>query len=227
MWFSDRPRPQQRLAATLGLIFDETIPLRNFNTFVEAFWSIIIREWPSIDHHRIDKFYLLLRRVVGCCFERLKREEWDLDVVRSYFDTLEKNVLSGDIKIPLSLPSHIIDIYIDELEKVMFADIEDINDDDEDDDEKSEEIKEKERQELLKKVNQQKQNVLKEIPTSELFQTFKDFKQRTSLKVLKAKIDDELFGDERLKEWKIKVNDKESSEEEESDDEDKEDDYFQ
>ncbi|GMM32910.1 Rrp1 protein [Saccharomycopsis crataegensis] len=225
MWFSDRPRPQQRLAMVLGKLFSETIPLNSFTVFVEAFWSLIIREWPQIDRHRIDKFYLLLRRVIGCCFERLKKEDWDVELVNSYVETLQKNVLSGQVKIPLSLTFHIIDVYIDELEKVMF---EDINDEEL----ANEDLDEEEKEKLMKEINEQKKEILEEVPLDELFKVFGKLKQSTGIKVLKAKIDEDLIADERIQEWKIKVEDDSDNEEEEDDEEGEEDEesdeeYFQ
>lgn len=203
MWFSDRPRPQQRLANTLGHLFDQTISKEQFPIFVEAFWSIIIREWPGIDHHRIDKFYLLLRRVVGFCISRIQLESWDLDFIHKYNQTLRKNVLSGDLKVPLSLPAHILDVYLDELEKVLFEDIKE----DEVDEEASLE---------------QKRKIVEAVPVNDLLEVFKDID--TEIKVLKKKIQEDLFEDDRLKEWGVIETTKGDSGDEEGEEEE---DYFQ
>lgn len=219
MWFSDKPRPQQRLADTLGSLFSDTIPPQSFLLFVEAHWVVIIHEWPQIDHHRIDKFYLMLRRVIGGCFAKLAQEEWKTEFVEEYLNTLEKNVLSGEVKIPLSLPSHVIDVYLDELEKIIFKDIHE-------GELGKEDLDEKQQKELLENIQRQKVEIVKNLPIKQLFSVFERLLERTLIKVLKEKIQDELFGDERLKEWGVSLNDDEE-EALENEEKDADDLYFQ
>lgn len=71
---------------------------------------------------RQDKFYLLMRRYVNATFRLLAREGWSEDAVNAV------NAIMGgeggplawdDRRIPMSLSTHLADIYPEELEKVF------------------------------------------------------------------------------------------------------------
>lgn len=119
MWFSDRPRTQQRLADDLaGLLM--IINSKNFFGFLKAFWVIMAREWDSIDKHRVDKFYLLIRRYVTAALRRLQQEEWNEEWLKEYNDLIRQVPLNPyEMKIPNALRLHMFDIYIDEMERVF------------------------------------------------------------------------------------------------------------
>ncbi|KAJ6445367.1 alcohol acetyltransferase [Purpureocillium lavendulum] len=94
LWMTDRPRPQQALAADLaGLLF----ALRPGDhacaaPWLRAFWAVLSANWARVDALRMDKFLLLVRRVFaahlrwirerGYCREdqrRLQREQEEDD----------------------------------------------------------------------------------------------------------------------------------------------------
>ena len=109
MWFSDRPKTQQRLADDLANLLD-VIDEANFFNFVDAFWVIMAREWDGIDKHRIDKFYLLMRRYVASMLRRMKKEQWGEKWLQEYqlvFGRVPLNI--SDLKIPNALRLHIDD----------------------------------------------------------------------------------------------------------------------
>ncbi|SPC64927.1 related to RRP1 - involved in processing rRNA precursor species to mature rRNAs [Ustilago sp. UG-2017b] len=145
-WMSDKPLVQQRLAndlAQLVLVHPSSSTSSTSSTsttspdeeggmseralaglkFLEAFWDTIVSEWGALDKHRIDKFYLLVRRFVASGFQLLAEEGWNLDATRRFAQILGKfqgGVLStNDPKVPDSLTYHLSDIYLDELEKVI------------------------------------------------------------------------------------------------------------
>ncbi|ODQ78649.1 hypothetical protein BABINDRAFT_162354 [Babjeviella inositovora NRRL Y-12698] len=202
MWFCDRPRPQQRLADALGALFSETIPAKNFGVFVDSFWFVMGKEWVGVDQHRIDKYYMLLRRVINHSFRKLQTQKWDKNFVDLYLGVMMQGPLSGDAKIPYAIPYHIIDIYIDELEKVMFADIE-------------EEGEEKEAQ-----IAQKKQDIIDNTPIKALLLPFERLNKNALLKTLRLKVKEDIFEDDRLAEWGIVEKEEEVKDsDDESDDE--------
>lgn len=115
---SDRPRTQQALADSLAdLVFalpdDAVIP------FLRAFWQTMEREWTNIDVLRMEKFLLLTRRYLGATFKVLSNAKWENGILQQHIALLEEipcNV--DDMKIPNGMRFHVIDIYIDELERV-------------------------------------------------------------------------------------------------------------
>ncbi|ODQ74527.1 hypothetical protein LIPSTDRAFT_93324 [Lipomyces starkeyi NRRL Y-11557] len=117
MWMTDRPKAQRDMAlklASLLLIADDA----NATKFVETFWATICREWNNIDVLRVDKFYLLIRWFVHMMFRRLSRSDWERSLVEKWTDILIKYPLnSTNASIPDGIRYHMIDIYVDELER--------------------------------------------------------------------------------------------------------------
>ncbi|GAC97717.1 rRNA processing-related protein [Pseudozyma hubeiensis SY62] len=128
-WMSDKPLIQQRLANDLSQLVlvhpadEEADRLVAGMKFLEGFWDVMVGEWSGLDKHRIDKFYLLVRRFVAAGFRLLAEEGWKAEGVKELSRILGKfegGVLStNDPKVPDSLTYHLSDIYLDELEKVL------------------------------------------------------------------------------------------------------------
>lgn len=120
LWMTDRPLPQQALAADLAnLLF--TLRPSCAVPWLSAFWAVMGMEWTDIDVLRMEKFLLLVRRVFAAQI-RFARE-------RAYagpeVDSLKENVLriwpfenDGDLKrVPVGVRLHVLDIWVDELER--------------------------------------------------------------------------------------------------------------
>lgn len=116
---SDKPLIQQQLANDLGELV-MVLPSTNAIPFLKAFWEIHCQEWHGLDRIRLDKYYLLLRRVVYFSFQFLARESWDNVYLEAYTDMLLEGPLSPtNRKNPDAIRYHIIDLYFEELEKVL------------------------------------------------------------------------------------------------------------
>jgi ribosomal RNA-processing protein 1 len=192
MWFSDKPRPQQYLARELGELFLD-VPVAEFAKFQLAFWVIIAKDWANIDHWRLDKFLLMLRKVFFYQLKRLQIEEFSGDLVGAFVKNMEKIPLSGDQKIPHGIPFHMIDIFCDELEKVMFEELEDENDDGEEDEEQ---------------IERKKKEIINQTPIKELLQPFVTLSVESKYKPLRDGVKQNLFQDSRLEQWEIDVSKK-------------------
>lgn len=118
-WMSDKPLIQQELANDLGALV-MIMPATNAIPFLKAFWQIHCQEWHGLDRIRLDKYYLLLRRVIYFSFQFLARESWDTVYLEAYTDMLIEGPLSPtDRKNPDAIRYHVIDLYFEELEKVL------------------------------------------------------------------------------------------------------------
>ncbi|KAI8992589.1 hypothetical protein BDB01DRAFT_778954 [Pilobolus umbonatus] len=116
---SDKPLIQQALANDLGSLIME-VPASNAIPFIKVFWDIHCKEWHGLDRIRLDKYYLLFRRVIYFSFQFLARESWDEVYVEAYMDMLLEGPLNPtDRQKPDAIRYHIIDLYYDELEKVL------------------------------------------------------------------------------------------------------------
>jgi ribosomal RNA-processing protein 1 len=123
MWMSDKPLNQQRLARDLAALVDVLQGQENVLGWLRAFWQTMAREWAGIDALRMDKFLYLVRCYVGKGFEFVRgagNRRWqDEDLLQSYSTILEEVPLNVDNgKIPNGLRYHVIDIFVDELDKV-------------------------------------------------------------------------------------------------------------
>jgi ribosomal RNA-processing protein 1 len=115
---SDRPRPQQALANDLASLV-AIVPPATSIPFLRAFWQTMAREWANIDVLRMEKFLLLTRRYVGATFALLEKAGWEEDVVETHLELLEEIPLNvDDIKLPNGMRYHVIDVFVDELERV-------------------------------------------------------------------------------------------------------------
>jgi ribosomal RNA-processing protein 1 len=118
LWMQDKPALQQRLARDLaGLL--EVLKEDVVMEFLEAFWRTMGREWGGIEALRMDKYLYLVRQYVNAEWTSLAGRNWSREELEGYMKVLAEIPLSAaDVKIPNGLRYHVLDIYLDELEKV-------------------------------------------------------------------------------------------------------------
>ena len=118
MWMSDHPLTQQALATSLADLVS-VLPVENTIPFLRAYWQTMQREWTNIDVLRMEKFLLLTRRYLGATFELLRRGGWKESSIKKHVELLQEGPCNvDDVRIPNGMRFHVIDIYVDELEKV-------------------------------------------------------------------------------------------------------------
>ncbi|KAG9944613.1 hypothetical protein KCU85_g7797, partial [Aureobasidium melanogenum] len=120
MWSCDKPAPQRRLALDLSALVSLLSTRQNFLGFMRAFWQTISREYTGIDSLRMDKFLFMIRSYVNAGFAYCAKNNWkDAETRKEYLDLLREIPLNPrDPKVPNGLKYHVIDVYVDELEKV-------------------------------------------------------------------------------------------------------------
>ncbi|KFY72586.1 hypothetical protein V499_07265 [Pseudogymnoascus sp. VKM F-103] len=117
MWLTDRPLPQQSLAASLAALPAIT-HTSNRTAFTAAFWTTMAREWTRIDVLRMEKFLLLTRRYVGAAFGQCADKGWEAGVVEEQMRVLREGPLEPEARgVPNGMRYHVIDVWVDELER--------------------------------------------------------------------------------------------------------------
>jgi ribosomal RNA-processing protein 1 len=130
---SKSPISVQNLTATLAdltvSITTPASPTAVALPLTEAFWTTMAREWTSIDAHRMDKYLLFVRFVVRRVFAGIVQdatnkedteEKEDEVVQKRQIALLENFPLSPrERKVPDGLRYHVLDIYVDELERAV------------------------------------------------------------------------------------------------------------
>ncbi|KAJ2324263.1 hypothetical protein GGI00_005381, partial [Coemansia sp. RSA 2681] len=120
-WLSDKPLVQQELSWELANL---VIVCKGSNSvgFVRAFWETMCREWFDIDKHRIDKYLLLVRRMVFFTFRAMQQSGWDEQLVAQYLQVYQDFAAHPtDPKVPNSSRTHLADVYVDELVRMAAA----------------------------------------------------------------------------------------------------------
>lgn len=119
MWMCDRPLPQQSLAQALADL-THVLPSAGARVaWLEAFWQTMGREWTGIDVLRMEKFLLLCRRYLCAGFQVCEKAGWGEDAVSEVLRALQEGPLEVvDLRRPNGMRYHVVDIYVDELERV-------------------------------------------------------------------------------------------------------------
>ncbi|KAH0525577.1 hypothetical protein TsFJ059_007926 [Trichoderma semiorbis] len=128
LWMTDRPRPQQALAQDLAnLVFD--LQPACVEPWLAAFWSVLGVQWPHIEALRLDKFLLLVRRMFAAHVKLAKEDGFKGELTEAVvgvfkewcFDKEDEN------KVALGLRLHVLDVWVDELEREGVLAVEDEN----------------------------------------------------------------------------------------------------
>ncbi|KAF2661417.1 hypothetical protein K491DRAFT_754027 [Lophiostoma macrostomum CBS 122681] len=119
LWMQDKPALQQRLARDLAALLAILQP-GVVAPFLRAFWTTMAREWRNIEALRMDKYLFLVRQYVREGFSWAGKGGWgDAERVDGLVGVLGEGPLdAGDVKVPDGLRYHVLDVYVDELEKV-------------------------------------------------------------------------------------------------------------
>ncbi|NXK81515.1 RRP1B protein, partial [Amazona guildingii] len=118
MWMQDKPLLQEELANNISQLIHAIENTETRRLFIQTFWQTMNREWNGIDNLRLDKYYMLMRKILRQSFEVLKRNEWDESLIEVFLQLQMKEVMDPDSSAPTGIKLHFIDIYLDELAKV-------------------------------------------------------------------------------------------------------------
>ncbi|KFQ51481.1 Ribosomal RNA processing protein 1 B, partial [Nestor notabilis] len=118
MWMQDKPLLQEELANNISQLIHTIENTKIRHLFIQTFWQTMNREWNGIDSLRLDKYYMLMRKILRQSFEVLKRKEWDESLIELFLQLQMKEIMDPDSNAPTGIKLHFIDIYLDELAKV-------------------------------------------------------------------------------------------------------------
>lgn len=115
---TDRPRPQQALAADLANLASDLQPAC-VAPWLAAFWAVLGTQWPHIEALRLDKFLLLVRRVFAAHVRLVKEQGYKGDLAEAVLGVLAEWCFDAEDehKVALGLRLHVMDVWVDELER--------------------------------------------------------------------------------------------------------------
>ncbi|KNA04299.1 hypothetical protein SOVF_200950 [Spinacia oleracea] len=125
MWHCDKIQNQTQLIRRLSSLLP-TLPYPLSLSYFSHFLLTMRREWPGIDHLRLDKFYLLIRHFVRNLFVLFKNVNWDLAILGEFVGVLEKNAFffvdddgKGDNGLGNGVTYHIVSVFCDEVKPFL------------------------------------------------------------------------------------------------------------
>jgi ribosomal RNA-processing protein 1 len=118
LWMQDKPALQQRLSRDLASLVS-TLRTPVVLPFLRAFFQTLAREWGHIEALRLDKYLYLIRQYMNASFAFLNRNKWKKSLVLQWNAVVEEIPLEcKDLKIPNGLRYHVMDVWVDEMDKV-------------------------------------------------------------------------------------------------------------
>lgn len=123
VWMSDKPLVQEELAEQLAQMVDSF----GGNTacslaYFSAFMRTMCQEWFGIDQWRMDKFLMLVRRMLRYMLRLLKNSKWSPDLIQKFNASMQQSVLADQPK-SRGLTMHYMDVFFEELAKAANEEI--------------------------------------------------------------------------------------------------------
>lgn len=123
VWMSDKPLVQEDLAEQLAQLIDSF----GGNTacslaYFSAFMRTMCNEWFGIDQWRMDKFLMLVRRMLRYMLRLLKKSKWSPELIQTFNETMQLSVLSEQPK-SRGITMHYMDVFFEELAKAANEEI--------------------------------------------------------------------------------------------------------
>merc|ERR1719285_1413147 len=118
-WQSDKPLIQEELAESMSSMIEYFASEESTLLFVKTFLVTMGREWFGIDHWRMNKYMMLIRRFVRQIFKYNKKFDWRIELAEKICQLFTENLLLCEIsKTSLGLQMHTTDVFMEELAKV-------------------------------------------------------------------------------------------------------------
>ncbi|KAH8328030.1 hypothetical protein KR067_003173 [Drosophila pandora] len=123
MWMSDKPLVQEELAEQLAQMVDSFDGNTSCSlAYFSAFMRTMCQEFFGIDQWRVDKFLMLVRRMLRYVLRLLKQSKWSADLIETFNTSMQQSVLSEQPK-SRGLTMHYLDIFFEELAKAADGEI--------------------------------------------------------------------------------------------------------
>lgn len=121
MWMSDKPLPQEQLAENIGSLVHAFERPTVAIEFVGAFLQTMAAEWFGIDQWRIDKFMMLVRRVIRQMLVLLDQNGWPVELLEKLNAELSSTVLRSSCCVGFFM--HVTELWLEEVAKISKGDI--------------------------------------------------------------------------------------------------------
>ncbi|RCN50270.1 nucleolar protein,Nop52 [Ancylostoma caninum] len=84
--------------------------------FIQSTFKSLAKEWNHIDRWRMDKFLMMMRRVLHVLFKHLSSLKWKKSIRNQYWNAFCRTTMSPDRSFPDGLKFHFASLILDELD---------------------------------------------------------------------------------------------------------------
>ncbi|XP_018345198.1 PREDICTED: ribosomal RNA processing protein 1 homolog isoform X2 [Trachymyrmex septentrionalis] len=116
MWMSDKMLIQEELAESLSKLVHCLKSKDTIILYTSCALQTLAAEWFGIDQYRLDKFSMLVRRILRQTFVVCKNHSWNMEWVTEFSKIFTQLFLH--VKTGLGFNLHVTEIYLEELAKV-------------------------------------------------------------------------------------------------------------
>ncbi|GIY20651.1 ribosomal RNA processing protein 1 homolog B [Caerostris extrusa] len=118
-WLCDKMLVQEDRADVISKYIHVFKSIEYSFLYIDTFFKTMVKEWHCIDRYRLEKFMMLIRKVLHQGFQLLKNQKWKIKFIKKFSKVLKNTVLDPSIdSAPFGLKIHVSDIYMEELAKV-------------------------------------------------------------------------------------------------------------
>ncbi|XP_065909174.1 ribosomal RNA processing protein 1 homolog A-like isoform X2 [Dysidea avara] len=123
MWMADKPLIQEELASNLASLVQCFSDTDQVFLFIHSFFKTIRREWSNLDRLRMDKFYMLIRKMLRQTFEYLQQNGWEKSLLNHYLELMKQALnIPSTYVLADGITFHLVDVFLTELKKVLSTD---------------------------------------------------------------------------------------------------------
>ncbi|XP_012524457.1 ribosomal RNA processing protein 1 homolog [Monomorium pharaonis] len=121
MWMSDKMLIQEELAESLSKLVHCLNSKDTIVLYTSCALLTLAKEWFGIDQYRLDKFSMLVRRIVRQTFVICKNQLWNMEWVTEISQIFTQLFL--EVKTAIGFNLHVTEIYLEELAKISNGNI--------------------------------------------------------------------------------------------------------
>ncbi|CAJ0603048.1 unnamed protein product [Cylicocyclus nassatus] len=116
LWMQDKMLLQEELADRISQLLPVFTHENQRVLFIQSIFKSLAKEWNHIDRWRMDKFLMMMRRVLRVLFKYLASLKWKKSLRDAYWDAFRCTTLSTDRSFPDGLKFHFASLILDELD---------------------------------------------------------------------------------------------------------------
>ncbi|XP_012054301.1 PREDICTED: ribosomal RNA processing protein 1 homolog [Atta cephalotes] len=116
MWMSDKMLIQEELAESLSKLVHCLKSKDTIILYTSCALQTLAAEWFGIDQYRLDKFSMLVRRILRQTFIVCKNHSWNMEWVTEFSKIFTQLFLH--VKTGIGFNLHVTEIYLEELAKI-------------------------------------------------------------------------------------------------------------